>query len=147
MLALMMIASWQPTEPEFEVNQPKMVRRELETKLYQLYLFGKEWLLEFEPTKSQELIITNSVADHKVTHPPLSMGGVIFEEKEQLEALGFTIDPPGNWSLHHAEAVAKEAQKRLGAIRRIAHMLDDRSKMMAYKAFVRSKIEYGNLIY
>ena len=69
------------------------------------------------------------------------MGGVIVEEKEQLEALGFTIDPRGNWSLH-AEAVAKEARKRLGAIRRIAHMLDDRAKMMTYKAFVRSKIEY-----
>ncbi|CAN0016807.1 unnamed protein product, partial [Heterosigma akashiwo] len=97
--------------------------------------------------KSQELIITNSAENHKVTHPPLSMGGVIVEEKEQLEALGFTIDPRGNnWSLH-AEAVAKEAWKRLGAIRRIAHMLDDRTKMMAYKAFVRSKIEYGNLIY
>ncbi|CAM9552475.1 unnamed protein product [Heterosigma akashiwo] len=27
--------------------------------------FGKEWLLEFDPTKSQELIITNSVADNK----------------------------------------------------------------------------------
>ena len=26
-------------------------------------------------------------------------------------------------------------------------MLDDHAKMMAYKAFVRSKIEYGNLIY
>jgi len=51
-----------------------------------------------------------------------------------------------NWSLH-AKAVAKEARKRLGAIRRIAHMLDDRAKMMAYKAFVRSKIGYGNLIY
>ena len=96
------------------------------------YEFGKEWLLvEFEPTKFQELIITNSVADHKVTHPPLSIGGVIVEEKEQLEALGFTIDPRGKWSLH-AEAVAKEARKRLGAIRRIAHMLDDRAKMMAY---------------
>ena len=70
------------------------------------------------------------------------MGGVIVEEKEQLEVLGFTIDPQGNWSLH-AEAVAKKAQKRLGAIRRIAHMLDDRAKMMAYyKALVRSKIKY-----
>jgi len=26
-------------------------------------------------------------------------------------------------------------------------MLDDRAKMMAYKAFVRSKIGYGNLTY
>ena len=71
---------------------------------------------------------------------------MVVEEEKKLEALGFTIDPRGNWSLQ-AEAVAKEAQKRLGAIRRIAHMLDGRAKMMAYKAFVRSKIEYGNLIY
>ena len=129
-----------------EEGAAQRAAEELNDDLQRLYEFGKEWLLEFEPTKSQELIITNSVADHKVTHPPLSMGGVIVEEKEQLEALGFTIDPRGNWSLH-AKAVAKEARKRLGAIRRIAHMLDDRAKMMAYKAFVRSKIEYGNLIY
>ena len=76
------------------------------------------------------------VPDNKVTHPPLSMGGVDVEEKEQLKVLSFTIDPRGNWSLR-AKAVAKEARKRLGAIRRIAHMLDDRGKMMAYKAFVR----------
>ena len=79
-----------------------------------LYIYIYQlWLLEFEPTKSQELIVTNSPENHKVTHPPLSMGGVIVEEKEQLEALGFTIDPRGNWSLH-AEAVAKKARKKLG---------------------------------
>ncbi|CAM9791021.1 unnamed protein product, partial [Heterosigma akashiwo] len=115
--------------------QKDRAAEELNDDLQRLNEFGKEWLLEFEPTKSQELIITNSAANHKVTHPPLSMGGVIVEEKEQLEALGFTIDPRGNWSLH-AEAVAKEARKRLGAIRRIAHMLDDGAKMMAYKAFI-----------
>ena len=86
------------------------------------------------------------VADNKVAHSPLSMGGMVVEEKDQLEALGFAVDPRGNWSLH-AEAVAKEARKRLGVIKRIVHMLDDRAKMMAYKAFVTSKVEYGNLIY
>ena len=33
------------------------------------------------------------------------------------------------------------------AIRRVAHLLDNQGIMMAYKAFVRSKIEYGNLVY
>ena len=66
------------------------------------------------------------------------MGGVVVEEKEQLEALDFTIDPRVNWSLH-AKAEAKEVRKRLGAIRRIAHMLDDRAKMMAYKALNKIK--------
>ena len=39
-------------------------------------------------------------------------------------------------------AIASDARKRLGAIRRMSHMLDDKSIMRAYKAFVRSKIEY-----
>eukprot|EP00639_Heterosigma_akashiwo_P018202 CAMPEP_0206395626 /NCGR_PEP_ID=MMETSP0294-20121207/22227_1 /ASSEMBLY_ACC=CAM_ASM_000327 /TAXON_ID=39354 /ORGANISM="Heterosigma akashiwo, Strain CCMP2393" /LENGTH=98 /DNA_ID=CAMNT_0053850053 /DNA_START=602 /DNA_END=895 /DNA_ORIENTATION=- len=39
---------------------------ELNSDLQRLYEFGKEWLLEFEPTTSQELIITNLVADSKV---------------------------------------------------------------------------------
>jgi len=61
-------------------------------------------------------------------------------------ALGFIIDPKGNWSLH-IQQTAADARKRLGAIRRVAHLLDNQGIMMAYKAFVRSKIEYGNLVY
>ena len=61
---------------------------------------------------------------------PIHVGLYVLTTIREMEAMGFTIDPRGNWSLY-AEAVAKEARKRLGAIRRIAHnMLDDRAKMM-----------------
>ncbi len=63
-----------------------------------------------------------------------------------MEILGLVIDPRGNWSLH-VKAIASDARKRLGAIRRVSHMLDDESIMRAYKAFVRSKIEYGSMAY
>ena len=75
------------------------------------------------------------------------MGGFTVEEKEQLKALGFIIDPKGNWSLHVQQTAAADARKRLGAIRRVAYLLDNQGIMMAYKSFVRSKIEYGNLVY
>ena len=76
------------------------------------------------------------------------MGGFTVEEKEQLKALEFIIDPKGNWSLH-VQQTAADARKRLGwgYIRRVAHLLDNQGIMMAFKAFVRSKIEYGNLVY
>ena len=74
------------------------------------------------------------------------MGGFTVEEEEQLKALGFIIHPKGNRSLH-VQQTAADARKRLGAIRRVAHLLDIQGIMMAYKAFVRSRIEYGNLIY
>ena len=59
--------------------------------------------------------------------------------------MGFIIDPKGNWSLH-VQQTAADARKRLGAVRRVAHFLDNQGIIMAYKAFVRSKIEYGNLV-
>ena len=74
------------------------------------------------------------------------MGGFTVKEKEQLKALGFHFDPKGNWSLH-VQQTAADARKRLGAIRRVAHLLDNQGIMMAYKAFVCSKIESGNLVY
>ena len=63
-----------------------------------------------------------------------------------MEILGLTIDPRGNWS-QYIQAVASDARKRLEAIGRMSHMLDDKSIMRAYKAFVRSKFEYGSLAY
>ena len=36
-------------EAEREERAARLARRELDTDLHQLYLFGKEWLLEFEP--------------------------------------------------------------------------------------------------
>ena len=76
------------------------------------------------------------------------MGRITVKEKEKMEILGLTIDPRGNWWSQHIQALASDARKRLGAIRRTSHMLDDKSIMRAYKAFVRSKIvEYGSLAY
>ena len=74
------------------------------------------------------------------------MGRITVKEKKKMEILGLTIDARGNWS-RHIQAIASDARKRLGAIRRMSHMLDDKSIMRAYKAFVRSKIEYGSLAY
>ena len=67
-------------------------------------------------------------------------------EKVKMEILCLTLDPKGNCS-QHIQAIASDARKRLGAIRRMSHMLDDKSIMRACKAFVSSKIEYGSLAY
>jgi hypothetical protein len=131
---------------EVETGQEGEAAQKLDEDLQRLHEFGEEWLLEFEPTKSQSLLVSNKGARGRARHRPLSMGGFTVEEKEQLKALGFVVDSKGNWS-QHVQAVAGEARKRLGAIRRVAHLLDNQSIMMAYKAFVRSKIEYGNLVY
>jgi hypothetical protein len=122
-------------------------RRDLNEDLRSLFRFGKEWLLEFEPSKSSGLTISNlNEARVKHLHSPCRMGGHEVKEVEELEALGFIIDKKGNWA-KFAEATASAARQRLGALRRLSPLLDDDSITMAYKAFVRSKIEYGSLVY
>jgi hypothetical protein len=131
---------------EIQKGEEGEAAQKLDEDLARLHNWGDQWLLEFEATKSQSLLVSNKREESKAQHRPLSMGGFTVEEKEQLKALGFIIDPKGNWSLH-VQQTAADARKRLGAIRRVAHLLDNQGIMMAYKAFVRSKIEYGNLVY
>ncbi|CAN0098921.1 unnamed protein product [Heterosigma akashiwo] len=131
---------------EIQKGEEGEAAQKLDEDLERLHNWGDQWLLEFEATKSQSLLVSNKREESKAQHRPWSMGGFTVEEKEQLKALGFIIDPKGNWSLH-VQQIAADARKRLGAIRRVAHLLDNQGIMMAYKAFVRSKIEYGNLVY
>ena len=125
-------------------NQRLQAAKEIEEDLERLNQFGKEWLLEFETTKTQGLIISNK--HDKDLNPPMKMGESIVEEGEDLKVLGFVFDRKCNWS-KHCEAIAKQARQRLGAIKRIQNYLDDQGIVTAYKAFVRSKLEYGNLVY
>ena len=128
---------------EIETGKREKTNSELEDDLERLVGFGKEWLLEFEVLKTQSLMITRK---RNREFPRIKMGDVMLEEEESLKVLGFIVDKRGNWAAH-TTTVAAEARKRLGAIERIKHYLDDQGIITAYKAFVRSKMEYGNIVY
>ena len=39
--------------------------------------------------------------------PPLRMGRITVKEKKKMEILGLTIDPIGNWSQHIIQAILR----------------------------------------
>ena len=80
-------------------------------------------MLRFETSKSQSVTISNKHGKN-VYHSDITMGNSLVKEKEMLEVLGFHIDNKGNWG-KHLESTAREAKKRLGAIKRIKQYLDD----------------------
>ena len=69
------------------------------------------------------------------------MDGIPITESKTLKILGYTFDCKVLWSAH-IEQTVKEAHQRLGAINRVKHYLRDEGVCIAYKAFVRSKLEY-----
>jgi len=129
---------------QIKEGERKKANDELEEDLERLNDFGEEWMLRFEATKSQSLTISNK--HDKNIRSEIKMGGFTVEEKEVLKVLGFLVDNKGNWG-KHVEQTAKEARQRLGAIKRIRQYLNDTSSVRMYKAFVRSRLEYGNLVY
>ena len=112
--------------------------------LERLLNYGKSWLLEFEVKKTQALTVSRKRDPNN--NPPLVMDGIPIAESKTLKILGYTFDCKGLWSAH-IEQTVKEARQRLGAINRVKQYLRDEGVCIAYKAFVRSKLEYRNLIY
>ena len=113
----------------------------LNSDLESLLNYGKSWLLEFEVKKTKALTVSRKQDPNK--NLPLVMDGIPITERKTLKILGYTFDSIGLWSAH-IEQTVKEAHQRLGAIN---HYLKDDGTCIAYKAFVHSKLEYGNLIY
>ena len=60
--------------------------------------------------------------------------------------LGMHLDEKLNFNTHIKEKIAK-ANKGIGIIRKLAHVLPRESLVTIYKSFVRSHIDYGDIIY
>ena len=62
----------------------------------------------------------------------------------QIKLVGFTIDSKLRWG-SMIDRLAKKARARIGALRRIAHLLESQSLKLMYTSFIRSIMEYGSV--
>ena len=63
-----------------------------------------------------------------------------------IKNLGMHLDEKLNFNTHIKEKIAK-ANKGIGIIRKLAHVLPRESLVTIYKSFVRPHIDYGDIIY
>ena len=68
------------------------------------------------------------------------------EQVEELKLCGFTFDIKMRWG-PMIDVLAKKARSKLAALRRLRFVLDDNSTKTMYIIFVRSVMEYGNVVY
>ena len=62
----------------------------------------------------------------------------------ESKTLGHSFDSKGLWSAHIEQNV-KDARQRQGAINWVKQYIKDDGVCIAYKAFVRSKLEYSKI--
>ena len=101
--------------------------------------WGKRWHIEFEPAKSSTLCI--SLKRDLQDHPSLVMD---VKEAETISVLVFHFDCRLTWAAM-IDKIVSCSRQRLGCPRNILVYLDSSTLKLAYKAFIRPMMEYGNV--
>ena len=116
----------------------------LQSSLKRLEEWGERWRIRFEPSKSQQLLMTA-----KATHPAvpdIKFGGIAVREADTIKLLGVTFEAELSFR-DHLHSIATRGCQRLGVLRRACRMLDYHGRLCAYKGFVRPILEYAPLVW
>lgn len=112
--------------------------------LSKISFWAKKWLIDFNPAKTESLIITKK--RNKLDYPALHMNNTKIKEVNMHKHLGITFSDDCNRTCH-ITTISKTAWKRIGSLRRSKFSLDKRSLNKLYIIYIRSLLEYGNIIW
>ena len=125
------------------VNNPVRNAELLNRDLEKISNWATEWLVKFSPSKTKTMVLTR-----KKTHgqlPPLKMSGASLQEVHSHTHLGVTIAKNLSWD-EHIESLAVKAGQCLDVLNALKYKLDRKTLQILYFAFVRSKLEYANIV-
>jgi hypothetical protein len=104
---------------------------------------GLDWNVTFNPSKCEQIIISNKVSN--------SFPQIVFEDaaipiSNSVKLLGVTIDSSLNWS-SHIECQSRKAAQMLGCLARARHLIPAHHMVTLYKAKIRPVLEYCSTVW
>ena len=126
------------------VDNPLTASDTLNNDLQKIHLWSKQWLVDFNPSKTESLIISNKRIP--AVHPDLFFNDCIIKNVDCHKHLGVTFSQNGSWS-HHVNSVLSKASVRLNMLRKISYLLDRKSLEKIYFSFIRPILEYADIIW
>ena len=126
------------------VDNPVANSAALNRDLEKLSKWASDWLVKFSPTKTKAMTI--SWKTKLPNFPPLIMSGTPLEEVQSHKHLGLTFSKDLDWR-EHIENLVTKTNQTLGVINALKFKLDRNTLEKLYYAFIRSKLEYGNIVW
>ena len=114
--------------------------------LNSIHTWGQQWGFKFSVAKSYGIIFTRN---HNIPNITLKIGDVPIPINDSVRFLGLHFDRRLNWSVH-IEQILTRCQKSLNLLKIISGTswgADRQSLLMVYKALIRSKLDYGLIVY
>ena len=120
-------------------NDSRILQNDLNT----LQEWERTWDMEFNPSKCKVLHIGRA---RQLIHSQYTLHGEILESVDSARYLGVSISKDLTWNTHINEIVIK-ANQTLGFVKTNVKTKNQSVKELAYKTFVRPKVEYASTVW
>ena len=124
------------------VEKPVLSADCLNRDLDKIKQWATTWLLSFNPSKTETLLISRKV--NRPQHPPLFMQDVQIKEVDYHKHLGLIFSNDGSWH-QHIRYITEKAWFRINIMRKLKFQLDRKSLETIYLAFVRPLLECADV--
>ena len=114
----------------------------INTDLETLNTWAMNWDMDFNPQKSEMMIISNKKIK---SQPIITLKGSIIKQVTNHKHLGLHFTENMKWSFHIDQSI-KRVNKKLGLLRRHSHTLNKKQRIDIYKTMIRPILEYGSTI-
>lgn len=124
----------------------KTVQEFLQTSANSLTDWSKKTGFSFSNLKSQSIIFTKQ---KKTKALNITLDNLVIPYHSKIKILGITFDSKLNW-LPHLKNIRDSISQKLNLIKIIAHTTwggDSSTLLMIYKALIRSKTDYGSILF
>ena len=104
------------------------------------------WKMKLNASKTKTMIVSRSRTMHPQL-PPLTIGGTVLKESDNLVILGVTFDSKMTFE-KHVRSVSRAASQRLGILRKSWQVFHDRSLLgRCFRGFVLPVLEYCSAVW
>ena len=125
-------------------SNPAIAGTMLQTDIDKITRWAQKWLVKFNPSKSESLVISRK--RFKPNHPDLFMSNTEIPSVTSHKHLGIFLSDDGSLDFHIGKSIEKSWQ-RIGVMRLLKTRLDRLSLQMNYFSFIRPILEYGDVIW
>ena len=126
------------------VSDPLISANKLNSDLSKLQAWVDQWLMQFNPSKTE--VLTISVKCNKMNHLPLFLAGTQLTEVQHHKHLGVILSHDLSWTKHICSIVNK-AKQRVAIMKRLKYTLHKSTLAKLYKTLVRPILEYGCILF
>ena len=119
----------------------------LSNDLSEISKWAYDWKMIFNPDPckpAQEVVFSRKKKTQ--SHPAISLNNIQVERTSYQKHLDLLLDEKLNFKQHVDSAILK-MNKGISVIKKLRHSLPRKSLLTIYKAFLRSLVDYGDIIY